>query len=55
MVIFLAVLDYPSITGPAQKVALLIQMPMVMFATNLLLHVLFGIVLIVLALALHDR
>ena len=55
MVIFIAVLDYPSLTNPAQKVALLVEMPMVIFATNLLMYVFFGVVLIVLALALHDR
>jgi uncharacterized membrane protein YhaH (DUF805 family) len=55
MVIFIAVLDTPSITDSAQKVALLVHMPMVIFATNLLLYVFFGVVLIILALALHDR
>jgi hypothetical protein len=55
MVLFLVVLDAPSITDPAQKVALLVQMPMVIFATNLLMYVFFGVVLIVLALALYDR
>jgi len=55
IVIFLVVLDYPSITDPAQKVALLIDKTMVIFATNLLFYVLFGLFLIVLALALYDR
>ncbi len=55
MVIFLVVLDYPSITDPAQKVAVLVEMPMVTFATNLLMYVLFGVFLIVLSLALYDR
>jgi hypothetical protein len=55
MVIFLVVLDYPSITDPAQKVALLVEMPMVTFSTNLLMYVFFGVFLIVLSLALHDR
>jgi len=55
MVIFLVVLDYPSITDPAQKAALLVEKPMVIFATNLLMYVCFGVVLIVLALALYDR
>ena len=55
MVIFLAVLDYPSITDPAQKAALLVEMQMVVFSTNLLMYVFFGVVLIVLALALYDR
>ncbi len=55
MVIFIAVLDYPSITDPAQKVALLVEMQTVTFVTNLLMYVFFGVVLIVLALALYDR
>jgi hypothetical protein len=55
MAIFLVALDYPSITDPAQKVALLVEMQMVTFSTNLLMYVFFGVVLIVLALALYDR
>jgi hypothetical protein len=53
--IFLVVLDYPSITDPAQKVALLVERQMVIFSTNLLMYVFFGVVLIVLSLALYDR
>jgi hypothetical protein len=49
------VLDYPSIADPAQKAALLVEMQTVVFATNLLMYVFFGVVLIVLALALYDR
>jgi hypothetical protein len=55
MVIFLAVLDYTSITDPLQKVALLVEMRMVTFSTNLLMYVFFGVFLIVLSLALYDR
>jgi len=55
MAIFLVVLDYPSITDPAQKVALLVEMQMVTFSTNLIMYVFFGIFLIVLSLALYDR
>ena len=55
MVIFILVLDYPSISDPAQKVALLIEMQMVTFSTNLLMYVFFGVILVVLALALYDR
>ena len=54
MTIFLVVLDYPSITDPAQKVALLVEMQMVTFSTNLLMYVFFGVFLIVLSLALYD-
>ena len=55
MVLFLVVLDYPSITDPAQKVALLVEKPMVIFSTNLLMYVFFGVFLVVLSLALYDR
>lgn len=55
IIIFLVVLDYPSITDPAQKVALLIEKEMVIFSTNLLMYVFFGVFLIVLSLALYDR
>ncbi len=53
--LFLVVLDYPSITDPAQKVALLVQKPMVIFSTNLIMYVFFGVFLVALALALYDR
>jgi hypothetical protein len=55
MVIFLVVLDYPSITDPAQKVALNVDKHMVTFSTNLLMYVFFGVFLIVLSLALYER
>ena len=55
MALFLVVLDMPSITDPAQKAALLVEMQGVVFATNLLMYVFFGVFLIVLALALYDR
>lgn len=55
MAIFLVVLDYPSISDPAQKVALLVEMPAVTFVTNLLMYVFFGVGLTLLALALYQR
>lgn len=55
IVLFLVVLDYPSITDPAQKVTLLIEKQMFIFSTNLFLYVFFGVFLIVLMLALYDR
>lgn len=55
IVLFLVVLDYPSITDPAQKVALLVEKQIVIFSSNLLMYVFFGIVLIVLSLALYER
>ena len=55
MILFLVVLNTPSITDPAQKVALLVDKQMVIFSTNLLMYVFFGVFLIVLSLALYDR
>src|SRR4030042_5449359 len=55
IVLFLVVLEYPSITDPAQRVALLVEKQMVIFSTNLLMYVFFGAFLIVLSLALYDR
>ena len=55
IVLFLVVLDYPSITDPAHKVALLVEKQMVIYATNLIMYVIFGAFLIVLSLALYDR
>jgi hypothetical protein len=55
IILFLVVLDYPSITDPAQKVALLIDQQMVIFSTNLLMYVFLGVFLIILSLALYHR
>lgn len=55
IVLFLFVLDYPSILEPAQKVALLVDKQMVIYITNLLIYVVFGVFLVVLALALYER
>jgi hypothetical protein len=55
IVLFLFVLDYPSITEPAKKVALLVDKQLVFYITNLLLYVIFGVFLVVLALALYER
>ncbi len=55
MVLFLVVLDYPGITDPPQKVALLVEKQSVIFSTNLLMYVFFGVFLVVLSLALHNR
>jgi len=55
IVLFLFVLDYPSITDPIQKVAFLADKQMVMYVTNLEMYVLFGISLVVLVLALFER
>lgn len=55
MCIFLVVLDYLNITDPLQKVALLVEKQTVIFSTNLLMYVFFGVFLIALSLALYDR
>ena len=55
IIIFLVILDYFSITDPAQKVALNVEKQTVVFSTNLLMYVFFGFALIVLSLALYDR
>ncbi len=55
IVLFLFVLDYPNIVDPAQKVALLVDKQMVIYSTNLTMYVIFGVFLIVLALALYER
>jgi hypothetical protein len=53
--LFLVVLDTPHMVEPAQKVALLVDKPMVIYLTNLVLYEIFGIVLAALALALYER
>lgn len=55
LILFVVVLDYPSITDPAQKLAVLVENQWVIFSTNLLLYVFFGLFLVVLALAVHDH
>jgi hypothetical protein len=55
IVLFLVVLDYSSVTEPAQKVALNVDNQVVIFSTNLLMYVFFGLCLIILLLALYER
>lgn len=55
MALFLLVLDSPGITDAAQKVTMVVENQWVIFVTNLLMYVFFGVVLIVLSLALYDR
>jgi len=55
IVIFLVILDYLSITDPAQKLAMNIEKQTVIFSTNLLMYVFFGFALTVLSLSLYDR
>lgn len=55
MPFFLVVVDYPSVTDPARKVALLASHHGSMHVMYLITYVVFGVVLTVLALALHQR
>jgi len=55
IVLFLFVLNYPSIVDPAEKVALLVDNQTTMYLLHLVVYEVFGISLVVLALALYDR
>jgi hypothetical protein len=55
IVSFLFVLDYLSLVEPAQRVALLVDQQMIIYVTNLLMYVIFGVFLILLVLALYER
>lgn len=55
ILIFLVVLDYVNIEEPAEKVNLLITHTCTIYASNLLMYVLFGFVLLVFVKALYDR
>lgn len=54
IVIFLVVLDYPSMVDPADKVALLARSAGMIWTSNLLLYVVFAPVLAVFAFAVHE-
>lgn len=53
--LFIFVLDYPNIVDPSQKTALLVTKPTVIFLTNLIMYILFGLALIVFTFALNER
>ncbi|SFL39068.1 protein of unknown function [Halogranum rubrum] len=55
IVYFLVVLDFASVTDPAQMARLLVDNQTGLYVMNLLSYVVFGAVLVVLALALYDR
>jgi hypothetical protein len=52
---FLVVLDYANVTGASQQVELFVANETSLYAMNLLIYVVFGVVLVALVLALHDR
>tara|TARA_R110002049_G_scaffold78774_4_gene200510 strand:+ start:10139 stop:10795 length:657 start_codon:yes stop_codon:yes gene_type:complete len=53
--LFLIVLDSSGYEGHVQKVAFLVDNQIALYVGNLLIYVVFGVVLVVLALALHAR
>lgn len=55
MIFFLLIVDYSGVVDPIEKVALLADNQAMMAAMNLIIYVIFGVVLVVLALALHER
>lgn len=55
IVFYIFIVDYSGAVDPVQKVALLVDNPVSMYALTLFVYVVFGICLVVLALALHER
>ena len=55
IVFFIFIVHYAGAVESTQKAALLAENPMSMFVMMLFVYVIFGIALVVLSLALHDR
>lgn len=55
IIIFLVLLDYPSIDGPEDKMLFIKDNQSMLFLTNLLLFVYFGVFLSIFSLALYER
>jgi hypothetical protein len=55
MLIFIVILKYQTIIDPAQKMALVVDQPNMIFLSNIFGYVFFGLFLVVLCLALYDR
>ena len=55
IVFFIVVVDYAGVIDPVQKVALLMDNQAAMHLITLIIYVVFGVALVVLALALHER
>lgn len=53
--LFLVVLDYPNITSVEQKMEMLVANQMLFHIMHLVLYVVFGVALVIFALALHER
>lgn len=52
---YLVILDYTVVRGPMEKVSFLLENVGVVYALTLFVYVVFGVALVVLSLALHDR
>ena len=55
MIFFLAVLDYPNITEPAEKVAMIVENQTLVITIRWLSYVLFGVALVILSVALYEK
>ena len=55
IIFYIFIVDYSGATNPIQKVALLVDNPTSMYILTLLVYVVFGIFLVILALALYER
>src|SRR5574341_238116 len=55
IVFFLFIVNYPGVVEPVQKVALLVDNQVTMYTMHLVVYQIFGICLVVLALALYER
>ena len=55
IIIFLFILDYPNIVDPYQKITILLNNQMLIYLTNMLLYVIWGILFAVLVLYLYYR
>lgn len=55
ILLFLVVLDSPNIVSADQRLGLLVANPMLIHVMHLVLYVIFGVVLVVFVLAMHDR
>ena len=55
MIFFLLVVDYLGVVDPLERVAMLVDNEAGFYAMTLVIYVFFGVALVVLALALHER
>ncbi len=55
IVFFIFVVDYSGVTDPAQKMVLLVDNQTSLYIMNLIIYVVFGVFLVVLAVALYER